>query len=192
MEENTHWPLQLLKFDEPTLVEGNKEEEKESTKGEKKRSRDRYDSVYRSILRRFRKFYNLEFDKTTRYKALKRYRESIFYMDWISEYTSMNFPTEKHDDLIFYLANLVYPNQLITHKVEFQRAYPKLKKFMDFLKKSNLQISDILFNFTFSKMEQLLENPSYSILFENFASKIHNQLKDSEAWALERMLTLWR
>lgn len=190
MEENTHWPLQLMKFDEPTLVLENNEEEKITTNKEMKRSRDRYDSVYRSILRRFRKFYNLEFDKTTRYKALKRYRESIFYMDCISEYTSMNFHPSKHDELIFYLANLIYPNQLITHKVEFQRTYPRFKKFMEFLKKSNLQISDILFNFTFSKMEQLLENPSYSILFMNFASKVHNQLKDSEVGALERMLTL--
>ena len=146
----------------------NQDYQRKQNKKAAKRVRDRYDSVYRSLLRRFRKFYNINFDKATRYKALKRYRKPVFFMEWISTYITTIFVNNSEEQLLFDLANLIYPSLLVKHSEEFSEKYPHLKDFLRTQEEKKIQISDILFNFTFTKMELLLSQPGYSLLFHYF------------------------
>ena len=189
--EQTHCPIELLKFEEETstiLVE--KKSTQKSPRKKTKRVRDRYDSMYRSLLRRFRKFYNVNIDSATRYKALKRYREPSFFIEWISSYVSSIFPNIQSDQLVFDLANLVYPSLLCKHAKDYEEEYPGFKEFIKVQAGDKIQISDLFFNFTFTKMEYLLSSPNYSTLFEYFASETRGGLKEDEQYAIDQMLSI--
>mmetsp|Transcript_16581 Transcript_16581/g.14482 ORF Transcript_16581/g.14482 Transcript_16581/m.14482 type:complete len:105 (+) Transcript_16581:331-645(+) len=80
--EQTHCPIELIQFEEAmSNIQVELKSPQKSKKTSIKKARYRYDSIYRSLLRKFRKFYNVNFDKETRYKALKRYRNPIFFME---------------------------------------------------------------------------------------------------------------
>lgn len=97
--------------DEQSEAELEKEEfERPKPKKRDRKPRDRYDSVYRSLLRRFRKYYNNSFDKVTNYKATKRRKNPTYFTDCISEYVSLTFPEQHSEELVFSLSNLIYPN----------------------------------------------------------------------------------
>lgn len=78
--ERTYCPTELTKMDLDPPPGGRTPRSAKTSPGHK-RVRNRYDSVYRSLLRRFRKYYNISFDDLTRYKALKRYRKEEFFME---------------------------------------------------------------------------------------------------------------
>lgn len=176
-----------------------------------KRVRDRYDSVYRSLLRRFRKFYNKDFDDKTRFKALKRYRNEGFFLEWVVQYANLMFPDRVTQDLIYNLANLIYPNHLVKHLQKCTNDTSGLREFLSsqstpgeqlptnksvagitqLLNEKLPWINDILLKFTFSKMEFLLSNPSYACLFVQYYVQIRESLKQNELYAIEQMLKIW-
>lgn len=168
----------------------------------KKRIRDRYDSVYRSLLRRFRKFYNQDFDKSTRFKALKRYRGDEFFIQCVTDYATRIFNEVICEDLVYNLANLIYPNLFVKHLQNIDNPQSKQETSIPLYQEmsdpenntfnGSLKypcINDTLLNFSFSKMESLLSLKSYSTFFLYFASQVNN-LPGAESEALGKMTEL--
>lgn len=165
--------------------------EKPKPKKRSRRPRDRYDSVYRSLLRRFRKFFNNSFDKATNYKVTKRHKKPMYFLDCIADYVAMTFIEHYSEDLIFSLASLIYPNFLVKNMSAISKVYQNLKKFMTAQKEEScIQVNDILLNFTFAKMELLLSKPEYALLFRYFAQENQNSFNEGECFAIEQMLTI--
>ena len=95
---------------------------KNKSKGSKsrRRNRERYEVVYRSLLRRFRKFYNHEFDSATRYKSLKRYRNNAYFIECVTQYVKKVFQQHYSQKLVFSLWNLIYPSILVKYAEELK------------------------------------------------------------------------
>ncbi|CAI2366451.1 unnamed protein product [Moneuplotes crassus] len=154
-----------------------------------RRIRNRYDSIYRSLLRRFRKFYNISFDRLTRYKSLKRYRKNIL-MKCISEYTATIFPEDKSNELLYSLANLIYPSMLVCNLDHYNEEYPSLTDFVENQKNRGIQVPDILLNFTFTKMELLLLQPGIATLFRHFVEENKHEFSEKESYPVQQMLKI--
>lgn len=163
------------------------------TKPARKRrtNENRYDSLYRSLLRRFRKFFNLDFDRFTNYKSSKRSKPIGYFLEWVSKYLQQVFPEHYSEDLMFHLSNLIYPNILIQHWREFSKTYPRIENFIQKQMASKINVTDILLVFTFSKMEKLLLTGEYALLFHHFAQQNYNMFSATEQYAVEQMAKLW-
>lgn len=171
-----------------------KSESKSKSKSAKTKSgnRERYEVIYRGLLRRFRKYYNIEFDSKTRFKSLKRYRKAWFFIECVSNYVKDVFKEHYSLKLIFSLCYLIYPNILEVNLEELKKSYPTLSRFLKVQKESKLQVNDILYDFTFTKMKLLLSNKEYSFLFKNFVTNINSSLKADEETIANEMLYLWK
>jgi hypothetical protein len=155
-----------------------------------KRCRERYEVVYRSLLRRFRKFFNQDFDKATRYKSLKRYRTNTYFIECVSKYVKKLFEERYSQKLVFSLSYLIYPNILIKNVDELKKPYPGLTRFLSKQRKDRMQINDILYDFTFTKMKLLFTNKEYSYFFKYFVENDQGKFKNDELYASQEMLNL--
>lgn len=156
----------------------------------RRNNENRYDTLYRSLLRRFRKFFNLDFDRFTNYKSSKRNKPAGYFLECVSKYLQQVFPEYYSEDLLFHLSNLIYPNLLIQHWREFSITYPRLESFIQAQIASKLNVTDILLVFTFSKMEKLLLSGEYALLFNHFAKQNYNMFSPTEQYAVEQMAKL--
>lgn len=145
---------------------------KKSTKNQcSRRCRKRYEIVYRSILRKFRKFFNLEFDNATKYKSIKRYRKTSYFIECVSKYAKEAFLDNYSDNLVFSLCYLIYPWVITKNKDELKKEFPGLEKFLKKQQKDGIMINDVLYDFTFAKMKNLFANKQYVYLFNYFVEK---------------------
>lgn len=157
-----------------------------------RRSRERYEVVYRTLLRRFRKFFNQQFDKKTRYKSLKRYRTNKYFIECVSQYVKDMFSERYSQKLVFSLAHLIYPNILIKNLDELKKTYSSLPRFLAKQKREGMQINDILYDFTFTKMKLLFTNKQYSYFFRYFVDQNQAEFKNDELYASQEMVNLWK
>jgi hypothetical protein len=70
-------------------------------------TRKRKDIIFKSLLRRCRKFYQTEFNAFCNYSKVKKRRSENFFFDHVAAFTSEKYQNPTIDDLTFYMAALI-------------------------------------------------------------------------------------
>lgn len=145
--------------------------------------RRRKDIIFKSILRRCRKFYQSEFNNYCNYSRVKKRRAKSFFFEQIAKFYVNMFGQECPDLLIF----AAFLNSKDTIK-SLDLFCPEEQ--VEVGKERVNKIHDILYKFTHEKMGVFFEYSLLSSLFKKFVEAEEDSLPKGYKQQLEAMLTL--
>lgn len=150
----------------------------ELSKKFKQLKRPRRDVAYKTILRKCRKFYQVQFNKTTSYLKSKKKEPCSFYKTCIQNYLAQTFEfeTSANLDVSFHLGALLYPQEMIRGIESFiypngvKQFTPKkvVKRKVETYKDQVNKLHSILYKFTHEKLDKFIAVPELAALFLNY------------------------
>lgn len=125
--------------------------------------------ILKTILRDVRKFYRVDFKKTSDFECEKRLKYKQPYMHYVKEYAYKRFKNVALDsleisfiDLAFTIGSIIYPKRIDTDKLEGAAASWKQKV---------NKIYETLYFFSAINLQQLMDNPTFVLLFVVYLQK---------------------
>lgn len=165
-----------IEEEEDNLTEMDPSEVLEVTKKLKQLKRPRRDVTYKTILRKCRKYYQLEFNETTGYLKRKKKEPCSFYKNCILKYLEESFKFETHLDVSFHLGALLYPQEMIRGIESF--VYPEgvktftpkkvVKRKLETHRQQVDKLHSILYKFTHEKLDKFIAVPELAAIFLNY------------------------
>lgn len=157
--------------------------------------RKRKDIVFKSLLRRCRKYFQADFDHFSNYTKLKKRRSDGYFYEQVNNYVQQKFELVSNSKFSFYFAafinSKVTKNQYI--KSEIAKLYPERYSTFENNTRDKMQeevekIHDILYHFTYEKMILFFEYQELGYLFKHFANSTKQYIPKGFHEQLETML----
>lgn len=165
-----------IEEEEDNLTEMDPSEILEVTRKLKQLKRPRRDVTYKTILRKCRKYYQLEFNETTGYLKRKKKEPCSFYKNCILKFVEESFKFETHLDVSFHLGALLYPQEMIRGIESF--VYPEgvktftpkkvVKRKLETHRQQVDKLHSILYKFTHEKLDKFIAVPELAAIFLNY------------------------
>ncbi|CAI2364694.1 unnamed protein product [Moneuplotes crassus] len=153
----------------------------------KKKSENRYDTLYRSLLRKMRKWYQSSFRKNTDYEQRKKSYKLVF-LEVLGDFCNIFLKQPSNKNLVFTLANLINPRLIQKNKASFCKEYSTLSTFLKDMATRNGSGKSVFENFSFIKMEKTICTKEYDILLRFFIDNCDTTFTEDERYALQQML----
>jgi hypothetical protein len=130
--------------------------------------RRRKDIVFKSLLRRCRKYFQGNFDEFWDYTKVKKRRNSGYFYEQVLKYVNENFENEGSSHVAFWMAALINPKDA---KDKFLPEHLKITLEDKALKSSKIdEISDTLSKFTHNKMVSFFADKTLACFFKHYVS----------------------
>ena len=160
-------------------------------KPKRKRIRNRYDSTYRSLLRRYRKWYQKIFNAYTSYNFLKRRKPNSFFFECVRSFCQGHFGENCSETLLFTVSCLVSSKSVEKLKDQSSSEFSQTWRDLYLQNKERIKQLEIVFKiFSFSRMEEAIGHHEHHILLSLFIRQNEASMTPSEKYACEQMLNI--
>lgn len=182
-----------IPLEEDNMTELDQSETLQLSQKTKQQRRPRRDVTYKTILRKCRKYYQTQFNKTTGYLKQKKKEPCSFYKNWVLKYVKESFNFETHLDVSFHIGSLLYPQEMVRGIESFvypdgvKNFTPKkvVKRKIEVHKEQVDKLHSILYKFTHEKLDKFITIPELAAIFLNFIQNGAGKDIESEEFKYE-------
>lgn len=157
--------------------------------------RKRKDIVFKSLLRRCKKYFQNEFDHFWNYSKVKKRRAKNYFFENVWQYVDKTFGSSEADNLAFYFASFINSKDTKCRFVDyyFEQNNRKLtdEEGLTIDPQDEVQnIHDILYKFTHEKMYLFFKCKQLSSLFKHYVTQAQDYIPKGFQEQLSLMLRL--
>lgn len=175
----------------PEPIEQNEEVKEEvlpePTPSAPKEAKKRKDVVFKTILRKCRKYYQTVFNLKAGFLKSRKSQPCSYYRECIQKFIDQVVTIKCNHDLSFHMGALLYPQEMVRWIETF--IYPEgvktftpkkvVKRKVESHKLQVDKLHNILYKYTHEKMKKFISIPELSVIFLNFLEKY---MQDPKEW----------